>query len=381
MRNCLYTRLLLGTMLTLMTSGVPHGVSSVRKYTSPAAYISVPKGVVLEGEIAGFGPLKTVTFEAASNLFHINEKEIYANPVSREEMACILRAIQTDTRLGVSIVLNERLITYGGITPKHSIARHLYSTDMFLISVVFGWQKNLTGTSLPGDFKPELPASRRHQTVCFATFDNYCVQKQSGEYIRKACRLDLTLVPMAKERAADGGYLPDLEAAARNEYEPTDRRNRTHVLKHMKEYLQIPVVSRAAAIGEAAAFARSLRRAGIDMNALRMTLQTSHTLHAMNTRSAPAAISITDRKPERHARISQTPGSQSPERTSGKPRHLRSPTNTIQALKRVGNNICLSLNSGLRKMFRRKEADEAKAGRHDILQSNELEMGLKIASQ
>ncbi len=286
-------RILWGVLICLAAGLALAGAAEgTARPTACPAYASVPKGVVLEGRVAGFGSLQNVAYMRAGNCFLVNGRDLYLNPVSAADMAWILRAIQQDGRLGVSIVLSERTIAYGKLTPDHGIARDLYRTDLFLISIVFGWTERLAGIRLPGDYVPQRPARRQHPTVCFATFDGYRVKKRHGTYERAACDMGLTLVPMGKGRAADGGYLPDLDALARNAFEATDQRNRAHVLRNSDAYMRMPVVRRAADLGEAAAFARTLQEAGMDLADLAESMGEPGRKRGTTARAEPSRIRV-----------------------------------------------------------------------------------------
>jgi hypothetical protein len=104
--------------------------------------------------------------------------------------------------------------------------------------------------------------------VCFCNFTDYRFVVSGTTARRVGVDLKILLVPMAEERAPDGGYLPDYERLARGEVEPTDRANLAHLLAYEADYLERPAVAQAVRIGEAAAFLRHLRASRINLRAL-----------------------------------------------------------------------------------------------------------------
>jgi hypothetical protein len=236
-------------------------------------YGSLPKGVILEGQATGFERIRSLSYHKMRHSFRLNRRDDYPLPLPRNEMAQVLRAIDEDDRMGVSIILGERNLTYGGLTEENPLSQWMYRADMFLISVVFGWEQHYAGVELPRDYQPLKPKVRRYETVCFSNFHDYVFARKNGVYRRIDCRLTLTLVPMGKGRAADGGYLPDYQALAKKRFEPTDLKNLRHVQRFNREYLNLPVVHRPSLVGEAAAFARTLKAEGFDLKAVARILE------------------------------------------------------------------------------------------------------------
>jgi len=238
-------------------------------------YGSVPKGVILEEEASGFEPVSRAAYDPIAHEFVLDGSSRYAPPLSPEETAAVLRSLDADDRLGVSIVLGEKRIVYGSLGAESPLARSLFAVDVFLVSVAFGWRENLEGVALPEGYRPLRAGARTRGMVCFSRFDGYAFEKRGGRYQRSRCRLELTLVPMGRGRAADGGYLPDFEALRRNEFEPADLANVREIHRNAEAYLRLPVVSRPAAIGEVAAVARHLRQGGVDLAALAKEISAS----------------------------------------------------------------------------------------------------------
>jgi len=128
-------------------------------------YGSIPKGVILEDTADGIEDVFNISFNSQTDEFIINDESTYHCPLRKQEAADIFRSIAIDNRLGVSIIIGEKNIVYGALRQSHTVPQSLFAADMFLISIVFGWNENLRGVTLPGGYHPQSPANRRFDTV------------------------------------------------------------------------------------------------------------------------------------------------------------------------------------------------------------------------
>jgi hypothetical protein len=231
-------------------------------------YASLPKGVTLEGRARGFEPVKYLQYDRASNSFLVNKDTTYPNPVDRDEMTRLLRALAEDDRLGVSVIFNREELVFGALRRRGEIARALVNADILLTSVVFGWNHRLERVDLPGDYVPKSPGRRTVDTVCYHNFHDYTFERRGDAYARTDFTLTTMLIPMSRERSSDGGYLPDWQRLDSGELEPTDKENLAHLRAHLDEYLAMPRVEKVVRLGEAAAFVRLIRDAQFDLNAI-----------------------------------------------------------------------------------------------------------------
>jgi len=212
-----------------------------------ARYLSIPKGVVLEGTAVGFDPLVSVTYDKKANEFIINGERKYKNPISRKEFHRVLEALRKDDRMGVTLIEGEARV-YGPLNADSDMVKQMVATDMLLGGVVFGIERLEQGVRLPGGYKPQRAPNRQIPVVACARFLDYVFGKSGDRYIRSSCVLDVRLIPLSARKTARGGHLPDLAKTAEYVMEPTDGNNVRHIKTHQSEYLKIPFVAKTAAI-------------------------------------------------------------------------------------------------------------------------------------
>ncbi len=246
-----------------------------------AHYNSLPKGITFEEAASGLDPFHALQFHAPSNSFFVNRSLLYRNPLPREEMIEVVEAIARDDRLGLSLILDEesnrieRTILFGGLRRDYTITRPMTRADLFLCAVVFGWEEALGRMELPGGYRPLRSRDRSVQAVCYGNYTGYTFGRYRNVIRRRDLDLRVMLVPMSRERAPDGGYLPDYRKLAAGALDPADRENLRHLMEHREDYLALPVLERAVRVGEAAAFVRHVRDSGIDLRGLLRILRAS----------------------------------------------------------------------------------------------------------
>ncbi len=226
-----------------------------------AVYGSVPKGLVLEGTARGFDKVEIVSYDPEHHRFILNRTQFYPVPesVDRPTLAAILDALDKDDKLGVTYTPGGKVLTYGALEKSNPLLQDLAKADRLLVSVVFGWEKNLRDTPLPGNWKPAENPDRKNPVICVTVFTDYTFTLSGDSYFRTNIGMSNLLVPMAKKVSPDGGYV---EAGGAAEPEGTDKDNLEYLKAHAKEFLQIPLLKRAAEAGEVASFARMLRDGG-----------------------------------------------------------------------------------------------------------------------
>ncbi len=230
-----------------------------------STYGSLPKGVILEGSATGFQKIESIKYNVADNTFILNHNTYYPCPIPRTEIAAVLIALSKDDRLGVSIV-NQKVLVYGALHPEGDTARALVAADKILVSVIFGWTKNLEGITLPDNYIPKTTEHRDIPAVSINKFKDYEFSLVDNVYYLQRMRMVNLLVPVGPGAAVDGGYLPgenmELLSAA-------DLDNLDQIKSNSRAYIDIPQITKAAKIGEFAAFARYLRNSGnLDLTAL-----------------------------------------------------------------------------------------------------------------
>ncbi|MGD0092958.1 MAG: hypothetical protein ABSE73_23850 [Planctomycetota bacterium] len=232
-----------------------------------ARYLSIPKGVVLEGTAEGFDKLESVTYNKDTNAFTINGKMQYMNPISRKEFAQVFKALLKDDRMGVTLIEGEPRV-YGPLKADSDIVKQMMETDKLLGGILYDFEWLLEGVKLPGGYKPKRAANRTIPVVAFSRFVNFIFEKSADTYKLASCNLDVQLIPLSEKKTANGGHLPDLEKSKAYVMEPEDKENIEHLKTHQAEYLKIPAFAKTAATGEAAAFARLIRDTKLDSEEL-----------------------------------------------------------------------------------------------------------------
>jgi hypothetical protein len=222
-------------------------------------YELIPKGVVLEGAAEGFAEVKEVTYDKDANEFTLNGDAKYKLPIARRDFVRLFKTLQKDDRLGVTLIQGETRC-YGAISTAEKMVEPLVETDKLLGGIIYGLDHLLT-VKLPGEYKPKKATDRKIPVVAFTVFQGYRFnqKKNSKEYVRSNVNMDITLIPLSEEKTKTGGHLPDLKLTEGYAMEQTDADNLDHLRKHHDQYLEIECIKQAAAVGEAAAFARLIR--------------------------------------------------------------------------------------------------------------------------
>jgi len=232
-----------------------------------ARYGSCPKGIIVEGEASGIETVKTIKYLIGQNAFLLNQDARYTVPVPRDVLYQIVMALARDNRVGVSLTSNQKIIAYGALDARSDTARRLIAADKILTGAIVGNFNYLKGIKLPEGCEPQIPETRRYPAICVHKMFDFVFSKRQNEYFRIQMKMANMLYPMAEKAAADGGFLADRLDNAN--LEPTDRANLRQLRGHSEEFLAIPQVQNAVAIGETAAFIRFLRdRGSLDLVAL-----------------------------------------------------------------------------------------------------------------
>ena len=221
-------------------------------------YGSLPKGVILEGTATGFNKIETIKYRLSDNTFILNRTTFYPCPIPRTQVAAVLLALSKDDRLGVSLV-NQKVLCYGALPPDGESTRVLAEADKILVSVIFGWTKNLQGITLPDNYIPKTTRSRQIPAVSINKFKDYEFTLVDNVYYLQKMRMVNLLLPIGPGSAVDGGYLPgeNMELLSASDLDNLD-----NIRANSRAYIDIPQITKAAKIGEFAAFARYLRASG-----------------------------------------------------------------------------------------------------------------------
>ena len=252
-----------------MGSGVFASDKDIQQMTAVVdQYTSLPKGVVFEGAAQGIEALDTLDYNKKKNEFIINGSAKYKNPVSRKELAQIIRSLQKEPNFGVTLRDGEPR-SYGKIDINAPMMKALVDTDILVGAIVFGIAYHYENMKLPGNYVPKHADNRTIVCVAFTRMIDFQFQKKNDEYTSAGCTLDIQVIPLAEKKSDLGGYMPDMDRLKDYKVEATDQENINQIKSRQMEYFKIPCIADTVKAGEAVAFARYLLDSKkVDVNAM-----------------------------------------------------------------------------------------------------------------
>jgi len=201
-----------------------------------------------------------VRFERLLNAFVLDDRAVYFSPIPAQSAALLARALDEDSRVGVSIAPLE--LVYGQMPRDSDLAADLMLADRFLAMFVYPGGC-CYGYRLPSGFEPKR-APYGKATVLF-TFKEFEFAIEQEELRLTRANFDASIVPLAAQRAADGGNLPDLDAISAGVF-TEDINNAIFNARQLGEnfnyFRRELIVDRTLAYGEVAALFRALSDAG-----------------------------------------------------------------------------------------------------------------------
>jgi hypothetical protein len=226
-------------------------------------YRSIPGGITLEGGSPDLTFVKTVTYLPDVNAFILNDDIVYLSPVTADEFLQIARALAADDKMGVS--LGSIAIVYGQLPPQGTVARNLKLADSFLGGIAFGDASRARGYVYAPGFQPVDSSPGGPIAVYFNIHAYRFIEEPSGELRRDGLAVDITLVPLSSQKAADGGHGPDFDRIEKGDLPAAHVANVKHLQSNLDYYGRERIVRSAFAYGEIAAFARTLKQNGVRM--------------------------------------------------------------------------------------------------------------------
>ena len=239
-------------------------IESVNQIASK--YKSIPGGITLEGSGKKLDFIQEADFDPAKNVFILNQKIEYANPLSQHEMKQIMIALQKSDLLGVS--LGEKDIIYGALQQGNLPSIHLKLADHFLGSIVFAQPRWIALHSFPNGYKPQNHTSSGGLYAVYFNFHNYHFTLKNDQLSLDHAALVARLVPLTNHQTADGGYLPDIAKIEKGLLPQEYERNIQHIVENISHYEKETRLNKAHRYGEAAAFARALKDSRISLEKL-----------------------------------------------------------------------------------------------------------------
>lgn len=235
-------------------------------------YGSTGGGIVLEGAARGLGPISRIQYHAALNALMLDDRAAYFFPIPAGNVAVLCRALQADDRVGVS--LGKVHIRYGVAPPDSDMITDLKMADHFLGDIVWAGKDWTASYRFAGGYEPERLQGPGFPLLVHFNFGNYQFAIVDEEIRLTNVTFSAELVPVSKNRAPDGGFLPDLEAIDQGLKIPEYERNKSHVVNNIDYYRKERIVKLAFEYGEVAAFLRGLKAEGVDLDALAATIST-----------------------------------------------------------------------------------------------------------
>lgn len=218
-----------------------------------------PGGITFEG---GTGTLKVsnVSFVPESNKFVINDNISYKNPLTADEMAAVMRHVAKDEKFGVS--LGGRI---DGESNDPAVRKLFETCDRFLGNVIFGRADKIPdGCSADPKAKLETVSPAKRGTICVHFIFDVPVTLAGNQLARSGASIKIEFLPNDPEKAKSGVYAHAdksvMDKAALEVYE----KNKASFDEAY--YISQPAVAKVADYAEAVAFARLLRKNGIDLN-------------------------------------------------------------------------------------------------------------------
>lgn len=231
-------------------------------------YKSIPGGITVEGVGEGLSSYNRAVYRPGRGEITLNGAYHYKLPVSPIEGKEILNALADDDRLGVS--LGSYHLIYGAITPQSSVVIKLKLADRFLAGIVFNESDWLKDYKLANNYRPLNNTSRLGSggVAVYFMFGRYRFVRQGDRIALAGSGLDITLIPLSDKKGPNGGHLPDEKALAEGRSSYAYQKNIEHLSANIGYYMKEPLVASIADIGQFAAFARALKKNGVDLKKL-----------------------------------------------------------------------------------------------------------------
>jgi hypothetical protein len=233
-------------------------------------YGGIPGGVVLEGSASGLGPIGTVRYDGRFNAFILDERAVYLIKIPPKTVAILCRAIAQDDKVGVS--LGKTHIVYGAVPEDSDLALDLKIADHFLGDIVFAQNDWTVGYRFANNFKPQVNQGDRFNVAVFFNLNDFRFQIQQEEARVTGVSFDVRLLPLRASPSTAGAHVPDLEAISRGRVSQYES-NAQHVAENISYYRRERIVDRIFSYGEVAAFIRTLKQEGFDIQELARAIQ------------------------------------------------------------------------------------------------------------
>lgn len=140
--------------------------------------------------------------------------------------------------------------------------------DRFLGDIVFARDDWLGGYSFAGGLVPQKDAGLAVDLAVMFRFKGFAFEVRGREAVSSGGGMEVSLVPLSRDTAADGNLLPDYDAIRAGSLSAPFEANARRLAENMQHYRREQIVQRTFIYGEVAALLRWLRDEGVDLNEL-----------------------------------------------------------------------------------------------------------------
>lgn len=237
---------------------------------------SVGGGVMLEDVAAGLGQPASVRYDGRYGALVVNDRLVYFMKVLPWDAAALCREIAQDKRTLVGVSMGAKVLIFGdnpALYQNSDVGRTLLLTDHFLGDFVFGWNNWTKGYKFPDNYLPKTADVTADMLVRFA-FKSFRFEAQNDQLQLANLAVDVTMMPVSKAQATNGGMLPD-EDALRRGYAPPAAflANTQYFTAHFDFFRRERIVAKTIAYGELAALFRAFKQAGLNLDTLAAELE------------------------------------------------------------------------------------------------------------
>ncbi len=232
-------------------------------------YESIPAGVTLEGEGNGIPLIRNIRYDAGTNSFILNHGLRYPSPVSESELREIAASLAREDKLGFSAERGG--IIYGALPHNGLVAESLKKMDLHL------------GTRASA--KKNRQATKEGTAIHFS-FGEYRFAASAGRLRLEHSELQIRLFPIMRRTNRQGFFIPDIQALRNNKIEPEYEKN---ILTMIDDFHRNPAdeaVKKVVRYGEVAAFLRTLKSNGENLNNVMQSLDSQLQAALLIARSA-----------------------------------------------------------------------------------------------
>lgn len=237
---------------------------------------SVGGGVMLEDAAVGLGQVSVVKYDGRYNALLLDDRLVYFMKVPSWDAAALCREIARDKRTLVGVSMGKKNFVFGdnpAIYQDADVGYTLMMTDHLLGDFVFGWHNWTKGYKYPDGYQPKAAEVNADMLVRFA-FKNFQFTTKEGELVLANLAVDVTMMPVSKEAAKNGGMLPDMDALARGYTPPPEfLANAQYFTSHFDFFRRERIVAKTIAYGELAALFRSFKQAGVNLEVLASAME------------------------------------------------------------------------------------------------------------